>query len=87
MPLGPLRDNLEISFYFGRLQYTKYEETQILDQADFLANLGAIIGTWTGMSGVTFAQLIVFFIAFAVKGAALLVKKIRTRFGGLRQSR
>jgi Amiloride-sensitive sodium channel len=62
-------DEISFNLFFGKMKYTAYEETEITDLATFVANIGAIVGGWTGMSSVTFAQLFIF--ALASIGAVL----------------
>jgi Amiloride-sensitive sodium channel len=56
-------DDVLMEIYYDRLKRKKYTEQLAMDLAIFVANLGGIIGSWTGMSSITFTQLLIFAIA------------------------
>jgi Amiloride-sensitive sodium channel len=56
-------DDVLMEIYYGKFKGNKYKEQLAMDLANFLANLGGIIGSWTGMSSITFIQLLIFTIA------------------------
>jgi Amiloride-sensitive sodium channel len=56
-------DDILVEIYYGKLKRKKYTEQLAMDLAKFAANLGGIIGSWTGMSSITFVQLLIFAIA------------------------
>jgi broad specificity phosphatase PhoE len=56
-------DDVLMDVYFGKFQERKYTETMAMDLANFVATLGGIIGAWTGMSFITFSQLVLLTIA------------------------
>jgi Amiloride-sensitive sodium channel len=52
-------DDVIVTVYYRDFKYKEYTETQAIDLANFVANLGGIVGGWTGMSFITYAQLLI----------------------------
>jgi Amiloride-sensitive sodium channel len=64
-------DDVLIEIYYGKFQKIMYTEQVAVELAIFLGNLGGIIGAWTGMSSITFVQLVIF---TAIKLSQLLLR-------------
>lgn len=47
---------MKLSVYFSDLNYEEYQEQLLTDGNGFLANLGGVVGLWTGISIVSVAQ-------------------------------
>jgi Amiloride-sensitive sodium channel len=56
-------DDILMDIYYGKFQERKYTEKAAMDLANFVGTIGGIIGAWTGMSFITFSQLIILTIA------------------------
>jgi Amiloride-sensitive sodium channel len=64
-------DDVLIDIYYGKFHKKVYTEQVAVELAAFVANLGGIIGAWTGMSSFTFVQLVIF---TAIKLSQLLLQ-------------
>jgi Amiloride-sensitive sodium channel len=60
-------DEIILYAYFGDFHYSKYSEQETLDLANFIALVGGTIGGWTGMSFITYGQIVVFILAIVWK--------------------
>jgi Amiloride-sensitive sodium channel len=55
-------DDVIMDIFYGKFQKKMYTENVAVELASFVANLGGIVGSWTGMSSITFIQLAIFTI-------------------------
>ena len=56
------KNSLALNIYFNDLEYTQIEETEKNDIVDLVANVGGTVGVFIGISILSFAELLEFFI-------------------------
>jgi Amiloride-sensitive sodium channel len=72
-------DDVVMDIFYGNFQKKKYQEALAVELATFVANLGGIIGSWTGMSSITLVQLAIFTVAklfqLLLKGVSAIITR------------
>jgi Amiloride-sensitive sodium channel len=56
-------DEVLLDIYYTKFEERKYTEMEAMDLANFVGTIGGIIGAWTGMSFITFSQLVILTMA------------------------
>jgi len=66
---------LALNIYFNDLAYTQIEESEISDLVDLIANIGGTVGVFVGISILTFAEVLEFFLEVFITTYKLYFKK------------